>query len=75
MKMILAGVAFAALLASPVFAQPLGHDGQLASVTYRQHDKQFHGDSTEPTSNRDSLDQELCETAHDFCPGYHGDNG
>jgi|HubBroStandDraft_5_1064220.scaffolds.fasta_scaffold617271_2 hypothetical protein len=80
MKMILAGAAFAALLATPVLAQPLRtHD--LPGTIFYQNDAQVRGDSRDPlistqtTPNQDSMQQELCDTAHDFCPGFYGDNG
>ena len=85
MKMILAGLAFATLMATPVFAQPHSNEGSLAAAIHLKHQKQLGVDyrdlylsarkSNQPTSNSDSMDQELCSTAHDFCPGFHGDNG
>ena len=78
MKMILACAAFAALLATPVLAQPLRLHEQ--PVENYQNDQGVRGDSpvrpfTEPAPNQDSMQQELCNTAHDFCPEFHGDNG
>jgi hypothetical protein len=78
MKLILAGVAFAALLGAPVFAQPLKNHEQPAAGIYPS-DAQVRGDSrepifTQPTPNPESMQQELCDTAHDFCPDFHGDN-
>ena len=85
MKMILAGLAFATLIATPVFAQPQRNEGSHASAIHLKHRKQLGVDyrdlylstqkSNQPTSNPDPMDQELCSTAHDFCPGFHGDNG
>jgi hypothetical protein len=77
MKMILACAAFAALLATPALAQPLRAHEQ--PVENYQNDQVIRGDSpnrsfTEPR-NHDSMRQELCDTAHDFCPGFYGDNG
>lgn len=79
MKAILAGVAFAALLGTPVFAQPLKHHEQPAAGIYL-NDTQVRGDSRnlydrQPTPRPESMQQELCDTAHDFCPGFYGDNG
>jgi hypothetical protein len=79
MKMILAGVAFAALLGTPVFAQPLKTHERAAAGIYL-NDAQVRGDSpdlyfTPPTPNPESMQQELCDTAHDFCSDFHGDNG
>jgi hypothetical protein len=70
MKMILAGVAFATLMATPVFAQPQRNDGSFASGIYQSARK-----SNQPTSNPDTMKQWPCSTAPDFCPDYHGDNG
>jgi hypothetical protein len=69
MKMIFAGVAFATLMAAPVFAQPQRYEGLLASGIYQPAQK-----SNQPKSNFDPMEQWPCSTAHDFCPGYHGDN-
>jgi hypothetical protein len=79
MKMILAGAAFAALLATPALAQPLrAHEPPGAEIYLNDEgarddtpDRSF----TEPTPNQEPMQQELCDTAHDFCPGFHGDNG
>jgi hypothetical protein len=78
MKTTLACAAFAALLATPALAQPLRAHEQ--PVENYQNDQGVRGNSpdrsfTEPTQNRDSMQQELCDTAHDFCPGFYGDNG
>jgi len=85
MKLILAGLALATLMATPVFAQPQRNEGSRASAIHLKHKKQLGVDyrdlylstrkSNQPTSNPDSMDEELCSTAHDFCPGFHGDNG
>ena len=85
MKMILAGLAFATLIATPAFAQPQRIEGSHAAAIHLRQTKQLGVDyrdlylsarkSNQPTSNSDSMDQELCSTAHDFCPGFHGDNG
>jgi hypothetical protein len=85
MKMLLAGVAFATLMATPVFAQPQRSEGSLASGMNLKQKKQFRVDhralylsarkSYQSTSNPDPMEQWPCSTAPDFCPGYHGDNG
>jgi hypothetical protein len=85
MKMLLAGVAFATLMATPVFAQPQRNEGSLASGMHLKQKKQFRVDhralylsarkSYQSTSNPDPMEQWPCSTAPDFCPGYHGDNG
>jgi hypothetical protein len=78
MKMILAAVTFAALMASPVLAQSSRSEGP-ASRTYLNQQRQFGVDNRDymfaPRSNQDAMDRSLCSTAHDFCPGFHGDNG
>jgi hypothetical protein len=78
MKVILAAVAFAALMASPALAQSPRSEGP-ASRIYVNQQRQFGIDTRDhifaPRSNQDSMDQALCSTAHDFCPGFHGDNG
>ncbi len=85
MKMILAGLALATLMTTAVFAQPQRTEGLPASAIHLRHKKQLGVDyrdlylstrkSNQPTLNEDPLDQEVCSTAHDFCPGFHGDNG
>jgi hypothetical protein len=78
MKMILAAVAFAALVTSPLFAQSPRSEGP-ASRIYLNQQRQFGADNHDymfaPRSNQDSMDKSLCSTTHDFCPGFHGDNG
>jgi hypothetical protein len=78
MKIILAAVAFAALMAPPVFAQSPGNEGP-ASRIYLNQQTQFGVDNQDymfaQRSNQDAMDRSLCRTAHDFCPGFHGDNG
>jgi hypothetical protein len=77
MKTMLAAVAFAALMASPVLAQSPRNEGP-ASRIYLNQQKQFGFDNRgyvfAPRSNQDAMDRSLCSTAHDFCPGFHGDN-
>jgi hypothetical protein len=85
MKMILAGLAFATLIATPAFAQPQRNVGSHAAAIHLRHNEQLGVDyrdlylstrtANQPASNADTTDQELCRTAHDFCPGFHGDNG
>jgi hypothetical protein len=77
--MILAVAAFAALLAQPVFAQP------LASGVHRTHKKHFrnHRDLylpaqrsyQQPPPGPAPTDPSLCQTAPGFCADYHGQNG
>ena len=84
MKMILAGLALATLMATPVFAQPQRNEGSLASGIHLKQKKQFRVDyrglyssarkSNQPMSNPDPMEQWPCSTAPDFCPDYHGDN-
>ena len=77
MKTILAGVAFAALLGTPVFAQPLKNHERPAAGIY-SNDAHVRRDSRELYDRQpkpESMQQELCDTAHDFCPGFYGDNG
>jgi hypothetical protein len=79
MKTILAAVAFAALMATPLFAQSPKNRGP-ASRIYLHQQRQFGVDTRDPHvfapwSNQDAMDKSLCSTAHDFCPGFHGDNG
>jgi hypothetical protein len=79
MKTILAAVAFAALMAPPLFAQSPRYEGPASGI-YSNQQRQFGVDNRDlhlfaPGSNQDSMDKSLCSTAHDFCPGFHGDNG
>jgi hypothetical protein len=78
MKIFLAAVAFAALMTSPLFAESPGSEGP-ASRIYLNQQSQFGAHNRDymfaPRSNQDSMDKSLCSTAHDFCPGFHGDNG
>jgi hypothetical protein len=74
MKMILAAVTFAALMTSPLFAQSPRSEGP-ASRIYLNQQKHHRDYMFAPGSNQDSMDNSLCSTAHDFCPGFHGDNG
>jgi hypothetical protein len=78
MKMILAAVTFAALMTSPLFAHPPRNEAPASRIYLNQqtgfgvHNR---GDMFAPRSNQDAMDRSLCSTAHDFCPGFHGDNG
>jgi hypothetical protein len=80
MKMILAAVAFAALLTPSVFAQSPSNDGEAASAIAQQS-REFRGESgnvyfhAQPQRHSESMQQELCDTAHDFCSNFYGDNG
>jgi hypothetical protein len=85
MKTILAGAAFATFFAL-AFAAPSQASERPASAEFYAQQKQqtdagYQGfylpgqKSNQPTVNWDSMDQSLCSMAHDFCPGYHGDNG
>jgi hypothetical protein len=79
MKMILAAVAFAALMAPPLFAQSPRNERPVSKIHLNQQ-RQFGVDDRDwymfaPRLNQDATDSALCSTAHDFCPGFHGDNG
>jgi hypothetical protein len=79
MKLILAAVAVAALMAPPAFAQSPRYD-EPASRVYLKQQNQFGVDARDPymfapRSQQNAIDNSLCSTAHDFCPGFHGDNG
>jgi hypothetical protein len=78
-KLILAGVAFAALLAPPLFAQSPRYE-RPASGIYLNRQMQFWIDNRDQhslarESSQDAAGNSLCSTAHDFCPDFHGDNG
>ena len=86
MKIILAGVAFATLMALPLFAQSQATEGPSHSRAYPEQKKQLRADayrgldgsawnSNQPASNADPMKEWLCSTAPGFCPDYHGDNG
>jgi hypothetical protein len=77
MKIVLAAVAFAVLMAPPLFAQSPRHEGRASGI---YHQRQFGVDNRDlympaPRLNQGATDNSLCSTAHDFCPGFHGDNG
>ena len=84
-KIILAGAAFAALMASSLFAQSQANERPSYSRTYPEQKKQLRAayrgldgsgsNSGQPTSNADSMKQGLCSTAPGFCPDYHGGSG
>jgi hypothetical protein len=84
MKTILAGAAFATIFAL-TFSAPSQASERPAAEFYAQQKQQtdagYQGfylpgqQSNQPTVNWDTTDPSLCSTAHDFCPGFHGDNG
>ena len=85
MKIIAAGVVFAALMVSPLAAQSHTTEEPSHSRTYPEQKKQLRAayrgldgsgsNSGQPTSNADSMKQGLCSTAPGFCPDYHGGSG
>ena len=85
MKIILAVVAFAALIASPVLAQSQSTERPLRSGTYWKQKKQlrvgYQGldgsarKSDQPASTPDPMKPGLCNTAPGFCADYHCGNG
>jgi hypothetical protein len=81
-KIILAGVAFATLMASPLFAQSQTNERPSHSRVYPKQKKQsrvdyggLDGGANHPTPNPAPMNQGLCSTAPGFCPDYHGSNG
>jgi hypothetical protein len=85
MKTILAGAALATFLALTFSAPSQASERPAAAEFYAPQQQQsgagyqgFHlpgQKSNQPTVNWDATDQSLCSMAHDFCPGFHGDNG
>lgn len=89
MKIIPAGVVFAALMVSPLVAQSHTTEGPSHSRTYPEQKKQLRAayrgldgsvwNSNQPKSNAESnadpMKQGLCSTAPAFCADYHGGNG
>jgi hypothetical protein len=85
MKTILAGAAFATFLALAFSAPSQASERPAVAEISAQQEQQsgtgYQGfyllgqKSNQPTVNWDTTDQSLCSTAHDFCSGYHGDNG
>jgi len=78
MKMILAGVVLAALLAAPVLARSQRNEGPVSSEVYLKQGTQSRVGEPGlylPTPDPDPTEQWPCSTAPDFCPDYHGDNG
>jgi hypothetical protein len=85
MKITLAGAAFASFFVLAFSAPSQASERPPAAVFHAQQEQQSRAGyqgfylpgqkSNQPTVNWDSMDQSLCSTAHDFCPGYHGDNG
>jgi hypothetical protein len=82
MKMILAGLAFAALLTPAVLAQSQSNEGSPSWAIYQRQAKQsaaYNRDLYLPMQSAlapapNLAKQWPCDTAPDFCPGYHGDN-
>jgi hypothetical protein len=85
MKTIVGGAALATFLAL-TFSTPSEASERPAAAEFYAPQQQQSGTSYQgfylpgqrsnrPTVNWDTTDQSLCSTAHDFCPGYHGDNG
>jgi hypothetical protein len=78
MKTILAGAAFATFLALAFSAPSQGSERPPVAV---QSGAGYQGlympalKSNRPTPNSNPMEQWPCSTAHDFCPGFHGDNG
>jgi hypothetical protein len=79
MKMILASAVFAALIASPLFAQSPSTEGPPHPGAYLEQKKRgLDGSAWEPSqpvSNVDPIKQGPCRTAPGFCAYYHGGNG
>ena len=84
MKFILACVAFATLITSPLSAQSQANEIQPYSRIYPEK-KQLRANHrgldaraqapNYPTSNPSPMNQGLCSTAPSFCSDYHGSNG
>jgi hypothetical protein len=84
-KMILATVAFATLITTPLFAQSQNNERSPGLAVHLKQKKQrgvdyrdlylSAGKSNQPTSNADPTEQRLCSAAPSFCPDYHGSNG
>ena len=84
MKIIFAGVAFATLMVSPLFAQSQNTEGLPHSAAYQDQKKQLRIDcrdldgsarkSSRPTSNLDPVKPWPCSSAPGLCPDYHGGN-
>jgi hypothetical protein len=83
MKTILASAAFAAFLAMAFSAPSQGSERPPAAKVHLQQKEHvgYQGlylralKSNRPTPNSNPMEQWPCSTAHDFCPGFHGDNG
>jgi hypothetical protein len=82
MKTILAGVAFAAIVALPLFAPSQATVEPSHLKAYQEQKKQLRTahrglDGALSNSNRPkpNAEQWLCSTAPAFCPDYHGENG
>lgn len=85
MKLVLVGVAFATLMATPLVAQSQANEGPLHSRDYPKQKKPSRGDDrgldgawqkpNHPMQNPDPAGRGLCGTAPGFCSDYHGTNG
>jgi hypothetical protein len=83
MKTILAGAAFATFLALAFSAPSQGSERPRVTKVYLQHREHvgYQGlylpahKSNQLTPSSNPMEQWPCSTAHDFCPGFHGDNG
>jgi hypothetical protein len=77
MKMILAAAAFAALIASPLYAQSPRYEGPVSGI-YLNQQKRFGVNNRSlpaPRFNQNATDDSLCSTAPDFCANNaHGEN-
>jgi hypothetical protein len=84
-KIILVGVAFAALMVLPLSAPLQATEGLSHSRAHPEQKKRLWAayrdlngsawNSIQPTSNASPTDQGLCSTAPSFCADYHGSNG
>jgi hypothetical protein len=85
MRIILAGVVLATLMASPLLAQSQSTEGPPHSGAHLDQKKQLRvgyrdlggaaPKSNQPASKPDPRKQGLCSTAPGLCPDYHGGNG
>jgi hypothetical protein len=84
MKTIIAILAFV-LFASPSVARPQNNKRSSVLKIDLRSTEQLRADyrtlywsgpnSLQPALSSRKCEQELCSTAHDFCPNHHGDNG
>jgi hypothetical protein len=85
MKVVLAGVAFATLMASPPFAQSQSTEGPPHPGDYPDQEKQLRIDyrgldgstrkSDRTTPYPEPIKQWPCSSAPGFCSDYRGGNG